>query len=127
MLMNILSEKLSLFRDSDILETGSFFTRQLLPWNNVAVMLHLCEHDTVAEADVRSSPGMSCKIDGLCCSAYEDYLRRVPSVDEVGDFSPGVFVRYGRFFAYPVDSSVDVGVVLVVESIQGLDDLNRFL
>src|SRR5439155_14704554 len=115
--MNILLEESSLFLDSNIFEACSFFTRQLLPWNNVAVMLHLCEHDTVAEADVRSSPGMSCKIDGLCCSAYEDYLRRVPSVDELGDFSPGVFVRYGGFFAYPIDSSVDVGVVLVVESV----------
>src|SRR6266566_7297961 len=117
MLMNLLLEELSLFRDSDILEAGSFFARQLLPWDNVAVMLHLCEHDTVAEADVRSSPGMSCKIDGLRCSPYEDYLGRVLSVDELGDFSPGVFVRYGGFFAYPVDSSVDVGVVLVVESV----------
>src|SRR5207253_3760132 len=106
MLMNILSEELSIFRDSDILETGSFFTRQLLPLNNVTVMLHLCEHDTVPEAYVCSSPGMGCEINRLGCSAHEDYLGRILSVDEMGDFSPGVFICYSRFFAYPVDSSV---------------------
>ena len=70
---------------------------------------------------------MGCEINRLGCSAHEDYLGRILSVDEMGDFSPGVFVGYSGFFAYPVDSSVDVRVVLLVESIQGLDDLNRFL
>ncbi len=60
---------------------------------------------------------MGCEVDGLCCSAHEDYLGRVFSVDELGDFSPRLFIGYGGFFAYPVDPSVDVSVVLVVESV----------
>src|SRR6267143_871375 len=52
MLVNIFSDKLSVIRDSNILETRSFFTRELLPWDDVAVMLHLREHDAVSESNV---------------------------------------------------------------------------
>src|SRR6267143_649574 len=80
MLVYIFSDKLSVIRDSNIFETRSFFTRELLPWDDVAVVLHLREHDAVPESNIGSAPGMGYKVDCLGCSADEDYLRSVPSV-----------------------------------------------
>src|SRR6266446_6567563 len=45
----------------------------------------------------------------------------------MSDLSPSFFVGYCRFLAYPVNSSVDVSVVMVVESVQRFDDLDWFL
>ena len=44
----------------------------------------------------------------------------VSSVDEVGDFLAGPFVGHCCFFAYPIDSSKHVGVVLGVEAVHEL-------
>src|SRR5712692_6071870 len=90
-------------------------------------MLHLCEHYSVSEADVASSPGMRDQVDGFCRAAYEyDFVRGL-GVDETGHFSPSFLMGRGGFLAYLVDSTMNVRIILPVVPVECLDDLFRFL
>ena len=72
--MNVFAEESSIFRDSNIFQARSLFTREPLPWDDVAVMLHLAEHDAVAESNIRPTPGVSREVYCLRRSSDEDYL-----------------------------------------------------
>ena len=60
--------------DADVLEARPGLGRQLLPGDQVGVVLHLGRQDQVAGADVRAAPAVGDQVDRLGRVAHEDDL-----------------------------------------------------
>ena len=94
---------------------------ELLPGDDVRVVLHLGEHDPVARADVGVTPGAGDQVDRLGHVADEDDLAAVGGADVVGDRRPGALVGRGRLGRERVRAAVDVGVVAALVAVDRLD------
>ena len=90
-------------------------------------MLHLGQDDGVAAADVPPAPRVGDEVDRLGRVAGEDDLVAVGRVDEPGDLGPRPLVCGRRLLADRVDAAMDVGVVLAVVVVDGIDDDARLL
>ena len=94
---------------------------ELLPGDDVGVVLHLGQHDAVAGADVGVAPGAGDEVDRLGRVADEDHLAAVGGADVVGDRRPGALVGGGRLGRERVRAAVDVGVVAALVAVDRLD------
>ena len=84
---------------------------QLLPGDDVGVVLHLGEHDAVAGADVGVAPGAGDEVDRLGRVADEDHLAAVAGAEVAGDDVARPLVGGGRLGREGVGAAVDVRVV----------------
>ena len=84
---------------------------ELLPRDDVGMVLHHREHDPIARAHVDVAPGAGNEVDRLRRVADEDELAAVRRADVVGDRGPGALVGGGRLGGQGVGAAVDVGVV----------------
>ena len=104
-------------------DLGSGPAGQDLPGHQVAVVLHLAEHDPVPRPDAVPSPGGGHQVDGLGGPAHEHHLPGVLRAQEAGGAGPGPLVGLGGPVAQLVDAAVDVGVVAAVVAVQRLQHL----
>ena len=72
---------------------------QLLPRNEIRVMLHQAEHDLIPAANVGVAPASRDKIDSLGRAMREDHLLAARRIDESANRFPGLLVEIGRFVA----------------------------
>jgi hypothetical protein len=101
--------------------------RELLPRNEVGVMLEDGRHDAVAAFDVVPAPRVRDEVQGLGRVAHEDDLALARRVDEPRDLRAGFLERGGRALAELVDPAVDVRVVLLEDARHRVDHLSRLL
>jgi hypothetical protein len=94
---------------------------QLLPGDDVGVVLHLGEDDAVTGADIGVAPGAGDEVDRLGRVADEDHLAPVGGADVVGDRGPRPLVGFGRLGREGVGAAVDVGVVAPLVAVDRLD------
>ncbi len=94
---------------------------ELLPGDDVGVVLHLGQEDAVAGADVGVAPGARDQVDRLGRVADEDHLAPVGGADVVGDRRPRPLVGCGRLGRERVRAAVDVGVVAALVAVDRLD------
>ena len=94
---------------------------ELLPGNDVRVVLHLGQDDAVAGTDVGVAPRPGDEVDRLGGVADEDHLAAVSGADVAGDCRPGALVRRGRLGRERVRAAVDVGVVAALVVVDRLD------
>ena len=105
----------------DPVDLGAGRLGELLPGDDVRVVLHLGEHDPVAGADVGGAPGAGDEVDRLGRVADEDDLAPVGGADVVGDGRAGALVGGGRLGGERVRAAVDVGVVAALVAVDRLD------
>ena len=98
-----------------------------VPRDDVGVVLHVREHDGVAGAQVGAGPGVGDEVDRLGRVAGEHDLRRRAGADERGDLAARELVGGGRLFGDRVHAAVDVGVVVPVAVVHGVEDGERLL
>ena len=90
-------------------------------------MLHVGDDDLIPRATSRPAISMGNQIGRLRRATQEDALTTFRRIDERRDPATGPFVGERRLLAEQVDTSVDIGVVLFVESLDRFDDGTRFL
>ena len=111
----------------DVAKFRAGLLSELLPRNDVRVVLHGRRDDVVAGLQVRPSPGLSDEVDRLAGVPRPDDRLRTRGVDEPLHLRPREFVHVGRLDAQRVDAAVDIGVVLLVEVHKRVDHLARLL
>ena len=94
---------------------------QLLPGDDVGVVLHLGEDDAVALADVGAGPGARDQVDRLGRVADEDHLAPVGGAEVVGYRRPRPLISRRRLGRERVRAAVDVGVAGALVAVNRLD------
>src|SRR2546428_12582418 len=98
-----------------------------LPWDNVAMVLHLRKNDSVPKAHVCPAPGLRDQVDCLGRPANKDDLGRTVRVYQASNLCSCLFIGSSRLLADLVDSTVNIRVVFVVKTGQLIDYVPRFL
>ena len=106
-------------RDNDL---GAGALGDDLPRHDVGVVLEMGEQDLVAGLEVGPAPALGHEIDALGGAAHEDAAPGVLEAEELRDGSAGGLVGGGGLLAQEMYAAVDVGVLLGVIALEGLDD-----
>jgi hypothetical protein len=113
--------------DGDNAQDCALFGGQHLPGNDVGVVLDPADDDLVALVDVLASPALGNQVDGLGGAADEHDLLGRRRVEEVRDLGASILVGVGGAGGKFVGGAVDVGVLVLVEVFQAVDDGLRLL
>ncbi len=97
--------------DRHPVDLGAGRLGQLLPGDDVGVVLHLGEHDAITGGDVGRAPGAGDEVDRLGRVAHEGDLAAVGRAEVVGDRRAGALVGGGRLGRHRVGAAMDVGMV----------------
>lgn len=117
----------ALVREPEPVQGRAGALRELLPGDEVRVVLHLRDHDPVARAEpVCVAQPVRDEVDALRGVLGEHDLVLV-GTDEVRDRAPRALVRLRRLAGQLVGAAVHGGVVPEVEVPFGVQDLERFL
>ena len=95
-------------------ELGAHRRSELLPGNEVGVMLHARHHHPVASPNVRTTPGRGEEVHRFGGAAREDQRIGVGRSQESRDAVARALVGFGRRGRQRVGSTVRVGVVALV-------------
>ena len=119
--------ELALVVERDHPEVGAGPLRDVLPGDEVRVVLELGHEDDVSGPEVDEPPGVGDEVQPLGRVPREDELLRRRRVDERRELLAGALVTRGRALAELVDAAVHVGVRGLVEGPQRVEDLPRLL
>ena len=109
-------------------QLGPFLACDLLPGNQVRVMLHLRQQDLVPPAEEFASPGLGDEVDRHRRSRREENLLRLGGADEVADLGPrGLQLLVDVSRQLVIAAVPCVGVVALVTLPLFLDHAPRFL
>ena len=96
--------------DGDPAQLDAELVDQLVPRDDVGVVLELGEHDGVAGPQVGPAPRLGHQVERLGGVLGEHDLAVGAGADEAGDLGPGALERGGGLLGDEVDAPVDVGV-----------------
>ena len=108
-------------------EVRAFFFTEHLPRDNVGVMLHGGDEHLVAFAHVGAAVCLGDEIDGLGCAANKDDFVGVGSLDKAPYRLPRLVVCLGGTYAQRMHTAMDVGIVVLVITHEGVDHRARLL
>ena len=108
-------------------DLGADLGCELLPRDEIGVVLEDRRHDPVAALQVVAAPGVRDEVHALGRVADEDHLALARRVDEPGHLGARFLERGRGALAELVHAPVDVRVVLLEYPAHRLDDLSRFL
>ena len=108
-------------REGDPAQLDAPLGGQHVPGDDVGVVLHVGEDDDVAGGERGAAPGVGHQVGGLGCAPGEDDLPGGGGVDEPGGLGPGRLVGGGGLLGEGVHAPVDVGVVLLVVLVEGVE------
>ena len=120
-------ERGAIFQNGNIFDFRPGLAGEVEPWKQVAVVLHLCEEDRVARADVFAPPRVGHEVDRLGRAASEDDLLRADRVHESGHIRARGLVGRARPLAQCMNAAVDVRVFALHENAHPPDDAGRLL
>src|SRR5439155_16789702 len=100
---------------------------QDLPGHDVGVMLHGGDEHFVAGVNVSAAVGLRHEVDGFRGAANKDYLARISGVEERLHLPPRCFVLFRRMFGKEMHATMDVGIVPLVVTADGINDHLRLL
>ena len=113
--------------DREHRELGARAARDVLPRDEVGVVLELRDDDEVAWPEVREAPGVGDEVDRLGRVAGEDHLARRRRVDELRELAARALERRRRALRERVDAAVHVRVRGLVERGHRVEHLPRLL
>src|SRR5205814_9611298 len=108
-------------REGDPAQLDAPLGGQHVPGHDVGVVLHVGEDDDVAGAERGAAPGVGHQVGGLGRAPGEDDLPGRGGVDEPGGLGPGRLVGGGGLLGQGVHAAVDVGIVLLVVLVEGVE------
>mmetsp|Transcript_62781 Transcript_62781/g.204902 ORF Transcript_62781/g.204902 Transcript_62781/m.204902 type:complete len:231 (-) Transcript_62781:268-960(-) len=114
-------------RESQETQRRTSFLRNHLPRYQVGVMLHDGQQNFIAFTKVCPCPSESNEVDGLRSIPCGNYLVRVSSINELGNFCAGALKCLSGSNGQGVHAAVHVAVVRPVKSVQFCENLERFL
>src|SRR5215472_8276154 len=91
------------------------------------MMLHVGDNDFVAWANVNSAKRLCNEVDPFRCAAREDDLFRFRGVQEFLHLDAGFLVLARGQLAQQMDGSMDIGVIVFVESVNSFHYPARLL
>ena len=113
--------------DPDHAELGAGALRDLLPGDEIRVVLELGDDGDVAGAEVVQSPGIGHEVERLGDVPREDHFLQRGGVDQRPHLLARPFVAGGRALGEVVDAAVHVCVRRLVELAHRVQHLPRFL
>ena len=119
--------ELAVGRERDPAQLDAALGGELVPGDDVGVVLHVCEHDDVAGGEVGPTPRVDDEVERLGGVLGEHDLVGVAGVDEAGDLGPSGLVGVGGIGGEAVGTAVDRGVAGLGELAHGVDDALRLL
>ncbi len=119
--------QLALVGDGHVLDVGAGARRGKLPGHDVAVVLHLGQHDHVVFVEIGVGPGARDEVDGLGGVARVDDLAHAARIDEARDALARALIRGSSLLAQRIRAAMDVGVRRAREGVHGVEDLPRLL
>jgi hypothetical protein len=93
----------------------------------VAVVLHLGQHDQVARVDVGAAPGIGHEIDALAGIAREDNLFALTRIDKACHLDSRLLHAGRGLFADLIDAAMHIGIVHLIVLGHRLDYRARLL
>ena len=105
----------------DPAELDADLVGELVPGDDVGVVLQLGDDHRVAGAEVGSPPRLGHEVERLGGVLGEHDLAVAAGADEAGDLGPGALQRGGGLLRDEVGALVDVGVGLLVEPVEGVE------
>src|SRR6266403_3552193 len=105
----------------------ALFCSELLPGNNVGVMLEPRDHNFVVFLDVAVPPTLGDQIDALGGTTHEDDLTCGGSIQKSANFVPRALISIGRTCSQRVGSPVNVGILVAIKSRDPVNDRIRLL
>ena len=123
--VELIEPQQSVVVDRDEAQHGPGPRGQLLPGDDVGVVLHLGQQDFVAGAQVGVAPTAGDQVDAFGRAVREDHFLARLGADEGLHLQPGLLEQIGALIAQPVNAAMDVGIVLFVDVDQRLDHLPR--
>src|SRR5713226_5814535 len=93
-----------------------------MPGDDVRVMLELRDQDLVAFVEVVSPPAGRDEVDRLRCPTREDDLLRPRGAKESRHVRARALIRLGRLLGEGMDTTMHIGVRLLVEVHERVDD-----
>ncbi len=141
--VQVVKVEAAIISDADPAQGGACAASQLLPWNEVRVVLHLSDDDlvTLAESEPRSNRRVGAihragsrgiaervghEIQGLGGVLGEHHLLGLRT-DETGHGLTCGLIGVSGFFGQLVCTAVNCGVVLLVEGALGIEHLSWFV
>ena len=119
--------KLTRIVDRDVSEGSARPAGDKLPRHEVGVVLELGNDNRIAGTEILEAPRIRNEVDRLGGAAREDDLPLRRSVDERSNRPPGSLVALGRALCQPVDATMDVRVLVLVESAHPIENLTGLL
>ena len=119
--------QLAAFVDGHDAERRAGLLAHELPRHDIRVMLHPRDQHLIAGLEHRPAPGLGDEIDALGAALRQHDFPAVRGVDEVLEQRARPFVRTRSALAQEVRGPVDVGVVVGVVIVQGIEDRLRLL
>ena len=102
-------------------QARALFGSQLLPGNNIGVMLQPSDQDFVTRTDVLPAPTLRNQIDSLSGAADEDDFLRGRRVQEPAHLVSGLLVRIRGARGKLVGGAMNIRVLVFVEILQTID------
>ena len=113
--------------DRDPAQLDAQLVVELVPGDDVGVVLELGEHDRVAGLEVGSAPRLGDEVERLGGVLGEHDLAGVRRPDEPGDLGAGALEGGGGLLGDEVGAAVHVGVRLLVVALHGVEHGLRLL
>ena len=97
-----------------------------LPRHDIGVVLHARDQDAVTGLQARQCPGIRHQIDGKGGAAAQDQLVAA-DIEKARQLAACAFVRLGGLTAQRVHRTADIGIVMAIKIVGGVDHARRFL
>lgn len=111
----------------DVAERDPVRDLELLPRDDVRMVLHLGEQDAAIVRQVPAGPAPGHGVDGRRGAGRDDQRPRVPRTNEARDHRPGLLVALGGQAGQVVGASIGGGIGLALEVPHGLQHRLRLL
>ncbi len=123
----LVEEKFALVADGHNAQHRAGLLAEHLPGHDVRVMFHRGDNDLIAGVQVGAAPTLRDEVDALGGTANEDDFARLGRAEEAAYLLTCLLVSAGGTLTQQMDGTMNVGVVVAVVVLQGVEYRLRLL
>ena len=110
----IIHVKDTFWRQLDIFQNRFLAFCQLLPWDDIGMVLHVRDHDLITFIDKLIPKTAGYPIQACRRTTSEQHFVGFFGLNKMANFFPRGFIRMGRPFRQCMNATVNVGIVLMI-------------